>query len=192
MKQKKNTPPPQTAASNLTISNSLSALRALLTIPLVVLLLDGPTSNRLAILGIAVLAYGSDLLDGWLARTLKQESDLGRMLDPLADKIFVGAGAIALLVTGVLPLWFGVLVLARDVVIFAGGMWLRRRTGVLVQSTMLGKFAVVAIAVVLVASLFRADMNSTTFTLLQLVALGFIAASLTTYGQRFFRILQKK
>jgi hypothetical protein len=71
-------------------------------------------------------------------------------------------------------------------------MWLRRRTGVLVQSTMLGKFAVVAIAVVLVASLFRADMNSTTFTLLLLVALGFIAASLTTYGQRFFRILQKK
>lgn len=191
MKQKKNTPP-QTSASNLTISNGLSALRALLTIPLVVLLLDGVATNRLAILGIAVLAYGSDLLDGWLARTLRQESDLGRILDPLADKIFVGAGAIALLVAGAIPLWFGVLVLARDLVIFAGGLWLRARTGVLVQSTMLGKFAVVAIAVVLVASLFRSDMNTTTFTLLQLIALGFIAASLTTYGQRFFRILQKK
>ena len=191
MKQKKNTPP-QTSASNLTISNGLSALRALLTIPLVVLLLDGVATNRLAILGIAVLAYGSDLLDGWLARTLRQESDLGRILDPLADKIFGGAGAVALLVAGAIPLWFGVLVLARDLVIFAGGLWLRARTGVLVQSTMLGKFAVVAIAVVLVASLFRSDMNTTTFTLLQLIALGFIAASLTTYGQRFFRILQKK
>ncbi len=192
MKQKKTPVPPPSVRTNLTLSNGLSLLRAALTLPLVLLLLDGPVANRLAILGISVLAYASDLLDGWVARTFKQESDLGRILDPLADKIFIGAAVIALLVAGGIPVWFGVLVLARDVVIFAGGMWLRSRTGVLVQSTMTGKATVVAIGVVLVASLFRDDMTSTTFILLQLAALGFITASLITYGQRFFRILRKK
>lgn len=168
----------------------LSMFRLLLAVPLVLLLLD-PVRNRTMVLLLAVVAYVSDLLDGWLARRFDGETTFGRFVDPLADKVLIGACAIMLLVAGLLPLWFGIAVLARDALLLAGGLLLRSRTGTVVQSNMTGKVTVVSIAAVLVAALFQDELQSMTFTMLSLASLGLMAASVASYGGRALPLLQR-
>ena len=58
-----------------------------------------------------LLAVTTDALDGYFARLLHQESELGKVIDPLADKIGVGIVVVLLLIFGDIPLWFALLVL---------------------------------------------------------------------------------
>ena len=60
----------------------------------------------------------TDWVDGWLARRTSQISELGKILDPTADRLAIAAGLIALVVRGVFPPWAALLVLVRDAVIF--------------------------------------------------------------------------
>jgi cardiolipin synthase len=61
----------------------------------------------------------SDVLDGTVARLLKQESALGVALDPIADKILMTTGYLTLAFRGALPWWLTIIVLSRDVAIVA-------------------------------------------------------------------------
>jgi CDP-diacylglycerol--glycerol-3-phosphate 3-phosphatidyltransferase len=172
-----------------TPSNMLSMFRLLLSVPLVLLLLD-PVRNRTTVLLLAAVAYASDLLDGWMARRFDGETTFGRFIDPLADKVLVGACAIALLAAGLLPLWFGLAVIARDMLILTGGLLVRSRTGTVVQSNMTGKMTVVSIAAVLIAALFQDELQSMTFTMLTLASLGLMVASLASYSGRALPLLR--
>jgi cardiolipin synthase (CMP-forming) len=173
-----------------TPSNLLSILRMLLVIPLI-LLFDDPRGNQLLIAGLGFFAYLTDLGDGWLARNFGGESKLGRLLDPLADKVFITAVVLLMIGTRMVPLWFGIVVIARDVLIFTGGLYLRRRTSVVVQSNMLGKVTVVSIGAVLFVALFGEGGTNVPLTLLMIVSLGLIVASLYVYAERFFKLLKK-
>lgn len=174
----------------LTPSNLVSILRMLLVIPLVILF-EEPRTNQLYIAALSLFAYLTDLADGWLARKYGGESNIGRIIDPLADKIFITAAVLLMIGTNMLPLWFVIVVIARDVIIFAGGIYLKKRSGLIVQSNMLGKAAVVSIGVVLLAALFGSGGTNITLTLLMMVSLGLIFASLYMYGERFFTLLRK-
>jgi len=59
----------------------------------------------------------SDWVDGWIARRFDQGSELGKILDPTADRILLLSGVLALLIDGSMPVWYGGLILAREVVI---------------------------------------------------------------------------
>jgi CDP-diacylglycerol--glycerol-3-phosphate 3-phosphatidyltransferase len=71
------------------------------------------------------IAGASDWLDGYIARNYNQMSALGSILDPLADKILVGAVALPLAISGHLPMWLVGLTLARDLGLCVGFVWLR-------------------------------------------------------------------
>lgn len=64
----------------------------------------------------------SDMLDGFLARVMRQKTPLGAYLDPMADKVMLASSYIVLLYKGLIPLWLVLIVLLRDVVI-ALGFW---------------------------------------------------------------------
>jgi len=95
-------------------SNQLSLLR-LVFIPFVILsILYGQYRTAFILVLIAGL---SDGMDGLLARRLGQQTNLGRILDPLADKLLLNSAFVALGVARELPLWLVILVLSRDVII---------------------------------------------------------------------------
>ena len=71
------------------------------------------------------MAGSSDWLDGYIARNFNQQSVLGSILDPLADKALVAAVAVPLAIQGCLPIWLAGLMLARDVGLVAGVLILR-------------------------------------------------------------------
>ena len=59
----------------------------------------------------------SDWVDGWLARRLGQVSNLGKLLDPVADRVLIVVAVISILMVGAVPLWLGVAVGVREVVV---------------------------------------------------------------------------
>jgi cardiolipin synthase len=91
-------------------------------------------------LAVALLAAGSDLLDGWLARRYDWKSRLGGLLDPLADKLLLAMALLGLWWAAVLPAWVFALVLARDLLIVAGAaVWWRLSGALDAAPTWLGK-----------------------------------------------------
>lgn len=102
----------------LTIPNALSIGR-LLCIPVFLWLLLAREERYVA--GLLLAAMGTtDFVDGYLARHLHQESNLGRILDPTADRLLLGAGVIAILIDGSVPTWVALLALIRELTVGLG------------------------------------------------------------------------
>jgi cardiolipin synthase len=99
----------------LTVPNVISVVR-LLCMPVFVYLLFG-RDNRAGAASLLAALGCTDWIDGYIARHWNQVSKLGKVLDPVADRLlfFVGVGAI--LIDGSVPVWVAVLVLAREVLV---------------------------------------------------------------------------
>lgn len=109
----------------LTVPNVLSALR-LLGVPLFLWLILGPEADGLAV-GVLMLAGFTDWLDGFLARRWHQISRVGQLLDPVADRLYILATLVGLLLRGIVPWWFVVLLVSRDVIMSVVLAVLKRR-----------------------------------------------------------------
>ena len=98
----------------LSVPNALSFLR-LATVPVFVWLFVSGETNA----AVALYAAGAwtDFFDGYLARKFDAVTELGKILDPLADRIFIIALAVALVGAEALPLWLALGVVARDVLL---------------------------------------------------------------------------
>lgn len=171
-----------------TISNILSISRIVLVIPIVVLLLGDREEHRIWVVGIMILAMVTDTLDGILARSLNQESELGRILDPLADKIAVAVIAGVLTFKGIVPLWFFLLALARDLLILAGGIYLKARKNVVLQSNTLGKWAVTVVAVYIIVATLGVSQSELVEWPLLTASVFMIVASFISYVRKFIDV----
>jgi CDP-diacylglycerol--glycerol-3-phosphate 3-phosphatidyltransferase len=138
----------------MTVANQITLVRILLIPVFVVFAVYYSASVREGVpeewlrwcaVGAFVIAAVSDGLDGWIARRFNQRSALGVVLDPIADKGLLLTAIITLSLypwTVGLPLWFPVLVVARDIVILVGCGLLKFFTGhIEVRPSMLGKAA---------------------------------------------------
>ena len=105
------------------IPNAITVTRALMTLPLLWLLMNGHYSSAF---WLAVLAGSSDALDGMIAKRYGWQSALGGILDPIADKLLLTVCFFGLWWAGQLPTWLVAVVLGRDLVILAGAFaWWR-------------------------------------------------------------------
>ena len=94
------------------VPNFLSFLRIALVPVFLWFLLEEMFVSAITVLAIAGL---TDFLDGYLARKLNQTTKLGKMLDPVADRLYIFATLLALSATGYVPWWLSGLVILRDV-----------------------------------------------------------------------------
>ena len=91
---------------------------------------------------IAILAGITDFLDGQIARRFKCESDFGRLMDPLADKIFIVATFVMMADYRIIPAWIVVVVLSREFLV-TGLRLLAVSDGVVISADKSGKFKTV-------------------------------------------------
>lgn len=112
------------SASPFNLANLISVGRLLLVGPLMWLII---TDHVWAAFWVFVVAGISDALDGYIAKTFDLTTDLGAILDPLADKALLNGIYVALALAGNLPLWLAGLVVGRDILIVVGVMLIRRR-----------------------------------------------------------------
>ena len=101
------------------IPNLISIMRIFLSIPIVWFMFEQRFDLALVIFAIAGI---SDGLDGYLAKRNKWQSQLGGLLDPLADKVLLVSSFLSLGLLGLIPLWLVMLVILRDLVIVTGAL----------------------------------------------------------------------
>jgi cardiolipin synthase (CMP-forming) len=123
----------------LTVPNVLSTVRILLIPVFVVLLLRHHTEAAGLLLLAGVVA--TDWVDGYVARHTGQVSNLGKLLDPVADRLAIGAALVTLVVRHAVPLWAALLVLVRDGAILVVGLALLAGTGLRIDVRWVGKLA---------------------------------------------------
>ncbi|MEN8210029.1 MAG: CDP-alcohol phosphatidyltransferase family protein, partial [Candidatus Fermentibacteria bacterium] len=78
---------------------------------------------------VILVGVFTDVIDGSVARKTNSISDWGKIFDPLADKIAIGAFIVTLAYLGGVPLWFVILFLVRDAIIAVGGLYIARKLG---------------------------------------------------------------
>lgn len=122
-----------------TIPNALSLLR-LLGVPVFLWLILGPRADGWAVL-LLVLAGATDWLDGWWARAFRQTSRIGRLLDPVADRLYILATLLGLALREIIPWWLAVVVPLRDLLLAPLLAVLRRHGYAPWQVHFLGKAA---------------------------------------------------
>lgn len=161
-------------------------------VPLVAgLLMWGGLNARWWALGIYIVAAISDFLDGYLARLWQQQSSLGRMLDPIADKVLVAVVLLVLSADGILfggHIWAAIIILSREVLVSG----LREYLGELQVSVPVTKIAKYKTAVQMVAIGFLiagpAGDQVIPYTTEMGIAGLWVAAGLTLYtGYDYFR-----
>jgi cardiolipin synthase (CMP-forming) len=125
-----------------TVPNAISVAR-LIGVPVFLWLVLGPrtrTADWWAV-GLLIASGASDWLDGKLARALNQQSRLGQLLDPAADRLYIVATLIALAVRTIIPWWLVGLLAAREVLMAVVLAVLRRRGWGPLQVSFIGKAA---------------------------------------------------
>ncbi len=123
----------------MTLPNVLSALR-LAGIPLFLWLVLGPEADGWA-LALLFVAGVTDFLDGWLARRWNQQSTLGQILDPVADRFYILAVVVGLALRDVIPWWMAVSLPLRDALMWGLVPLLRTRGYSALPVHFLGKAA---------------------------------------------------
>jgi cardiolipin synthase len=138
----------------VTLPNVLSLLR-LLMIPLIVVLMihvnDDLFPYLIAIYSIAVFL---DFLDGFIARKFSQESELGRIIDPLADKFLVLAILVTLALKFDFPMWLAAFIILRDILILWASVMLYRGKRIVKPSLVVGKFTFALLSMLIFVFIF--------------------------------------
>ncbi len=183
------------------ISNLLSFSRFIILIPTIYFLTLEPSIilfdaygfqlslNRAISMFFMFLLYLSDLADGYLARKYNQITEFGKIIDPLADKVCVGAIVLSLVQQGDLPAWYVGIVIGRDILILSAGAYLSSRIKFVLPSNKIGKYTVTSIAAVIAFSMLK--VKGLIMDLLISVSITMIFISLYVYGKRFFEHLKK-
>lgn len=129
----------------MTWSNFISCTRILVALPIVYL----HYTNGRQVTGVitALVIYGilSDYLDGYVARKTNRVSEWGKVLDPVADKFCAFILFLYAVYIGIIPLWFFIVELARDMIILGGSLYIRQQRGKVAMAVMSGKVSVNAL-----------------------------------------------
>ena len=163
-----------------TFSNFLSFIRIPLAFYIYQLITDQFVMNALV---IAVIAIISDFADGYFARKWNQVSELGKVLDPVGDKLIIALGSIAIYFSYGLPLWVVILIIGRDVLILLGSVLLVTRFPTVTPSKMAGKIAVTVMTLLLLSYLLEIQPAQVPLQILTIIA---ILASGGQYAWSFY------
>ncbi len=173
----------------ITIPNILSFIR-LCMVPLIVWLYCGKEDDLWT--GTVLIISGlTDLVDGFLARHFGWISDLGKILDPVADKLTQAAMLICLILRYPWMLLPFLLMVAKELFMTVSGLMVVRRTGSVFSSRWHGKVATVLLYAMMILHVFWSDIPRAWSTASILASAAMIALSFILYGRDNFRVLRE-
>jgi CDP-diacylglycerol--glycerol-3-phosphate 3-phosphatidyltransferase len=163
---------------------NLLTLARLLMLPAAIRYMRQP-DGRWRALGVFGVAMATDVLDGPVARMRHEVSPLGKVIDPIADKLMIDAAAITLSRTHGFPWWATGLLLARDLAILLGGLLVYRRRAEITVAHPAGKATTVALASAMILYLADGPRSGRPALYAALVPFG---ASMLVYGRKFLQL----
>lgn len=134
----------------VTVPNLVSLFRFFLIIPIIICLAH---EEKIAALLLMVLAVATDSLDGYIARRWNQCSDIGRIADPVIDKISVLSVVLYMILTPekyYFPLWYFLFLLCRELLFMVSGLFLLRKNRMVIEAKRPGKNSAFANSIVVI------------------------------------------
>jgi CDP-diacylglycerol--glycerol-3-phosphate 3-phosphatidyltransferase len=132
----------------MTAGNLMSMARVAILPFLLYAIAQPPTRDWILVCAALAAAITlTDALDGFIARRLNQVSEIGKILDPVADKICIGFVSIWLVLYRGLPIWIPAVILARDIFIVGGSIVIARKVDVIMPSHQAGRITTVVVSV---------------------------------------------
>jgi len=176
-----------------TLSNYISFFRILLAIPIFIFIsrIDEYEGARNILLILYILAYISDIADGYIARKLNQISELGKIIDPLADKALVFLVVTYLFYFELIPGYYYWIIIFRDIIIFVGGVFVSKRIGKVLPSNYLGKLTVLFIGFYIIIVTMGVESKNIFYQVLFYGSLLLSFASVISYGLRGFKEIKE-
>lgn len=150
----------------MNIPNLISILRIILIPLFIYLIFISKVEQRIWALVVFIIASLTDILDGWTARKLRQETELGKFLDPLADKFLVIAALISFLILDpLIPLWMVIIIVLRDILLTLM-RYLAIKKKAILRTTKFGKiktaFQMVSIILIIMVLIVRSSVGIAT------------------------------
>lgn len=133
----------------MTLANRVTLTRILLVPVFLFFLLEKIAYGPFIAAGIFIVAASTDGLDGYLARKRKEVTNLGKLLDPLADKLLITAALVSLVEASVLPGWVAIVIISRELAV-TGLRSVAAAEGIIVQASIMAKIKTVSQIVAIV------------------------------------------
>ncbi|WP_138431061.1 CDP-alcohol phosphatidyltransferase family protein [Fodinibius saliphilus] len=170
-----------------TWSNAISFSRILIALPIVYL--HYTNGQKITWLITALVLYGifSDYLDGYIARLTNNVTEWGKILDPVADKFCAFFLFMYATYIGLIPLWFLLIEVARDAIIMAGSLYIRKLRGKVAMAVMSGKISVNVLGLYWLSAFFYPEATPV-HQMLMGASLALMFFSLFDYLHRFNQI----
>ncbi len=138
--------------------------------------------------GLIIYGAISDYLDGLVARWRNEISELGKVLDPIADKVMAFFLFLYTVVLGWIPLWYFALGVTRDLLIMWGSAHIKKKRGKVAMSIMSGKVSVNIMAVYWISVFFFPEAE-TAQRYLMIVSAVVMVVSFIEYKKRYYKII---
>ena len=175
------------------IPNLLSILRICLVPVFIYTYLTDPNDIKINAIIIYAIASFSDFLDGYIARKYQASSNLGKVLDPLGDKLMTVSVLVCITIDGIIPLWVVVVVFVKEPLMAIGGFVIHRAVKTpMPQSNIIGKVSTfVFFLVCMVLMIFR-DISETIATGLITFAVFFMLIALASYVYTYNKYMKSR
>ena len=177
------------------IPNVLSCIRILLVGVFVYLFFNNYPNNIVWAVVVFLAAGLTDVIDGFLARRFNWITDLGKVLDPIADKLMQCTVLVCMLIKDLIPAWLVVPFVLKELLILSGGLFMIKKRDVVAVSNVFGKATVVffyaAVVFCISARDFLAQNPAVLYVVCGLVLIVAMSA-LFNYVAAYFKTLKRQ
>jgi CDP-diacylglycerol--glycerol-3-phosphate 3-phosphatidyltransferase len=177
----------------LNLPNSITIIRILMAPVFVFLLLFLPEPvswQRFLALFLFVLAISTDGIDGMIARRTNKVTDLGKFLDPVADKVLIGGALVTLSILGEIDWWVTAVILLRELAVTVYRAVVARK--VVVPASLTGKLKTILQGVAIGVVLAPFEVWFPIWSLFELFTIYLAVAATLVSGISFFMAVRKK
>lgn len=167
----------------MNIPNILTVFRLFLIPVYIAVFATSGESKELAAI-IFILANITDVLDGYIARRFNMITRVGQLLDPLADKLMQLTVVVSLVLSGMLPVWFIIVLALKELLMILGGIYLYVKK-IYVKSNIVGKLNTIVLFVAMVLVFFTHTSQLVTSIILG-VSTAFNVFAIASYSYSYF------
>lgn len=146
-------------SSQVNLPNAITVSRLFLTAGFILFVAQESTWGHVTALILFIIAAVSDFVDGWLARKMNLITPLGKLLDPLADKILVCSAFVFLTAEGLCPVWVTALIIGREFLV-TGLRQIAIEAGQVLAADRLGKWKTTFQLTYIIAGLIRLTLDT--------------------------------
>ena len=175
----------------MNLPNTLSIIRLLLVPVFIIAFFCGGSDSYILAALVYVLAEITDCLDGYIARRYNLVTKLGRILDPLADKLMAFTVLVCIVIASRVPVWAAVLFFIKEALMGLGAIIMYKRIDDVMPANYAGKIANVVFFADCVILMFDSSISQQTATIMISVALAVIYFAFFNYLIHFIAIVKK-